>query len=76
MSEVLPQQLYAKGWEGPSPRPLVSSLRIEKNDRHWHIHIWNRGGKAGTICVNAADGPMFVDRLLPPNLREERGNHA
>lgn len=42
---------------------VISSLRVEKNPQHWHIHIWNRGGKSGTICVNAEDGPLIVARL-------------
>lgn len=43
---------------------VISSVRVEKNPRHWHLHIWNRGGKAGTLIVNAEDGPAIVDRLM------------
>lgn len=52
------------------PGALISSLRIERSPRHWYITIWNRGGKAGAICVNASDGQAIVDRLLPPDHRE------
>lgn len=42
---------------------VISSLRVERNSQHWHIHIWNRGVKAGTICVDAKDGTEVVRRL-------------
>lgn len=47
-------------------RTLITSVRIDANPRHWWISVWNRGGKAGDLCVNAEDGPAFVDRLIPP----------
>ena len=49
------------------PDELISSIRIEMNDVHWRIHIWNKGGKAGTICVNATDGPEITKRLQGDN---------
>lgn len=62
--------IYAKGWQD-GHKPLISSIRVNsKNDRHWHISIWNRGGRAGTICVDAADGPAIIERLLPTSQRE------
>jgi hypothetical protein len=48
------------------PRPLISSVRVDPNPRHWWLHIWNRGGKAGILCVNAADGEALLARLIPP----------
>jgi hypothetical protein len=52
--------------DDPERRALITSLRVEANPRHWRITVWNRGGKAGTLTVNAADGPAVVDRLIPP----------
>lgn len=45
----------------------VSSVRVEKTPTHWHIAVWNRGGRAGELSVLAADGPAFVTALLPPD---------
>ena len=42
---------------------LVSSIWIMKNPHHWRITVFNRGGNAGTLTVNADDGPDFVRRL-------------
>lgn len=43
---------------------VVSSIRIDKNPRHWRITVFNRGGNAGTLCVDVEDGPTFVERLF------------
>ena len=51
------------------PRSLVSSLNIEKNERHWYITVWNRGGHAGTLTVNADDGNKFVNMLIKPEFQ-------
>lgn len=48
-----------------SVRPLISSIRVYPSPSHWRLHIWNRGGKAGELCVNAADGQAVIDRLIP-----------
>lgn len=44
-------------------KPLVSSIKVVKNPRHWHIDVWNRGGKAGHLVVDAEDGAQIVSRL-------------
>lgn len=43
---------------------IVSSVRVEETPLHAWIDIWNRGGKAGTLCVNKADWQHIVCRLL------------
>lgn len=57
-------------------RSLVTSVRIDANPRHWWISIWNRGGKAGDLCVDAADGQAIVDRLIPPEHQSRTPNPA
>jgi hypothetical protein len=58
--------------DGAPDRHLVSKLRITKNWLHWHIHVWNRGASAGSLTVNASDGPTLVAVLLPERLRRPR----
>lgn len=69
------QSIRVKGYEGPAgptrERPVISSLRIEKTPAHWHIGVWNRGGKAGTLCVDADDGPEVIRRLFGSDETEE-----
>jgi hypothetical protein len=50
-------------------RSLITSVRVYRSPSHWRIAIWNRGGRAGELCVDAADGPGFLDLLLPPDTR-------
>jgi hypothetical protein len=50
--------------DAPTRDAIISSVRCEKSERHWRITVWNRGGNAGTLCVNASDGPRVVDALL------------
>lgn len=53
----------AKGGSGE----LVSSLRIfRRSPAHDIVQLWNRGGLAGSLTVNAGDGQILADRLLPP----------
>ena len=44
-------------------REVVTSVRIEENERHWRLTVFNRGGNAGTLTVDASDGPVIVARL-------------
>jgi len=44
-------------------REVVTSVRIEENERHWRLTVFNRGGNAGTLTVDANDGPVIVARL-------------
>ena len=30
-----------------------SSIRVDDDKRHSHIHLWQDGGKAGELCVDA-----------------------
>lgn len=52
-------------------RIQVTSVRITVNPRHATITVWNRGGNAGTLTVDAEDGMDFVNKLLPPKERRE-----
>lgn len=42
---------------------LITSVQIEEGPGHDIVHVWNRGGKAGTLTVNKGDG-FHVARLL------------
>ncbi len=61
---MTPDLVVLTATEVPS-RVAVSQLRVLRNPRHWHIKVWNRGGLAGELCVDAIDGPTVVDRLMP-----------
>jgi len=43
---------------------LVTSVRVERNGGHDHVHVWNRGAKSGILIVNAGDGDKLKRRLL------------
>lgn len=49
---------------------LISSVRVEVRGAHAEIGIWNRGGKAGSITVNARDADLFVSRLITDDVRD------
>ncbi len=55
---------YARDYDRP-PRPLVSSVRIDFGPGHDVVHVWNRGGKAGTLTVDKGDGERVAALLLP-----------
>ena len=70
--------VHHRDWQD-GERPLISSVRIVPNFKHARLRIWNRGGCAGEIVVNAEDADAIVDRLLPPASRAvgaEGGPHA
>jgi hypothetical protein len=48
-------------------RTIITSLRVKQNPRHWHITVWNRGGQAGILVVDAVDGPHICNALIPLN---------
>jgi len=52
-------------------RTIITSVLVKARPRHWDLTIWNRGGCAGTLTLNAEDGPAVLDRLLPPAQRSE-----
>lgn len=52
-------------------RSIITSLRVEINPRHWHIGVWNRGGQAGILVVDAKDGDKICNMLIPYN-RQKR----
>jgi hypothetical protein len=43
---------------------LVSSVRVEVRGGHAQVTVWNRGGCAGSLTVNAHDAPELVARLF------------
>lgn len=64
---------YAKAFGDPSfvaSAHLISSVRVETLGGHAHIGVWNRGGKAGTLVVDASDASAIADILLPPVMRQ------
>lgn len=62
------------GPAGPTrERPVVTSVRVEEPGfSHDHIHIWNRGGKAGTLVVDKGDGLVIARRLFAGEVFVER----
>jgi len=45
-------------------KDLISSVRVEHGPGHDHVHVWNRGGKAGVLVVEKGDGNSIADWLL------------
>lgn len=43
---------------------LITSCQIEETPGHDIVHVWNRGGKSGTLTVNKGDGYPVAYRLL------------
>lgn len=60
------------GW----PRPVITSIEVTKNPRHWRLRVWNRGGLAGELAVNAEDGQEFLNRLLGEGMELGLGPEA
>jgi len=42
---------------------IVSTLKVEVLGNHCKIHVWNRGGKAGTLTVDRKDADHFISVL-------------
>ena len=57
-----------QGYAGPvgplKDRPVVTSVRVCRAGGHDHVHVWNRGGKAGVLVVDAGDGERIALRLF------------
>jgi hypothetical protein len=54
-------------------KAIISSLRRDKrsNEVHTCLTVFNRGGNAGTLCVNTSDADAIAKRLLgagPPEV--------
>lgn len=61
-----------KSWENaPQSDKKISTIRVELLGGHAHLGIWSRGGKAGTLIVNADDAGDMVDRLRGPETTVE-----
>lgn len=43
---------------------LITTAKVITVDGHDHVHVWNKGGKAGTLIVKQGDGEEIADRLL------------
>ena len=52
---------------------LITSVQVEEGPSHDIVHVWNRGGKSGTLAVNKGDGFWVAERLLTTNGIEVRG---
>jgi hypothetical protein len=50
---------------------LITTVRIDEGPGHDYVHVWNRGGKAGTLTVNKGDGWAVASRLLPGGVIHE-----
>lgn len=46
-------------------RSLITSVRSEVLGGHAHISVWSRGGKSGTLVVDAPDALSLCRRLIP-----------
>ena len=59
----------------PGERSIISLIRVSKENNRWWLTIWNRGGQAGILVVDAVDGQTVVNKLIPPNRQkvEEEG---
>ena len=44
---------------------LITTVRVEEGPGHDYVHVWNRGGKAGTLTVAKGDGQAIARALLP-----------
>jgi hypothetical protein len=51
----------------PGERSIISSIKVSKENNRWWLTIWNRGGQAGIIIVDAVDAPTVINKLIPPN---------
>jgi len=46
------------------PSELITFVRVETIGGHDLVHVWNRGGKAGVLTVQAGDGAEVASRLM------------
>ena len=55
-------------------KDLISSVRVEAGPRHDRVSVWNRGGLAGVLLVDAGDGNDVADRLMDhlPTIEEPK----
>lgn len=51
--------------------PLVSQVVVAETERTWFLHVHLEGVRLKPIEVPAHQGQRFLDRLFPPELREE-----
>lgn len=53
---------------------LITTVRVKTVGGHDHVHVWNRGGKAGELVVAEGDGAAVERRLLaPPPMNVRKG---
>lgn len=45
-------------------KEVISSIIVDLEGGHAHIHVWNRGGKAGVLVVLRDDYQEIVKRLV------------
>jgi hypothetical protein len=50
---------------------LITTVRVEESPGHDYVHVWNRGGKAGTLVVSKGDGRRIATALLEMAFAEE-----
>jgi hypothetical protein len=54
---------------------LITTVRVAEGPGHDFVHVWNRGGKSGTLTVTKGDGRAVAARLLPEAFEAE-ASHA
>jgi len=47
----------------PPSKQVVSSAVVERRGAHDHVRIWNRGGLAGELVLQAGDGELLARYL-------------
>lgn len=58
-----------------SRESLISTVKIDYGLKYAYLHVWNRGGKVGTLKVNKEDVREIAHRLLdmtPLEFEEEQ----
>ena len=61
-----------KSWvDSPQSQKLISTIKVEVRGGHAHLDLWSRGGKAGSLIVDAVDLDQWLYRLKGPETRVE-----
>lgn len=52
-------------------KALFTQVIVWPGDHDWHLHVKVNGSNQGSFRVSPAQGQQILDRLLPPQEREE-----
>lgn len=65
------------GYEEPQSKPIFSLRLDDLNPRHARVSVFNRGGNAGTLCIDASDLSRLAQRLADNGtFALKRGEHG